>query len=146
MGVDSAYGALVDRIPGVTLATGNLISLLGTQQRLRAALLGHLAAFELTSVQPMSRYAAATHRLGLDERVRRFFTVHVEADEHHGALAQERLVGGDPEADGLPVSEICFGAAALSVVEDGFARHLLRSWSVGESSLRPHEPTTQDEQ
>jgi hypothetical protein len=134
--LDSTYGALVDRIPAVTLATGNLISMFGTQQRLRAALLGHLAAFEMTSVRPMTRYAAASLRLGLPDDVGRFFTMHVDADEHHGDLAESVLVGGDVEADGLERAEMCFGVAALLVVEDAFSRHLLRAWAAGESSLR----------
>ena len=65
------------------------------RSRLRAALLGHLAGFEMTSVVPMSRYAAAAVRLQLGPRVRRFYDVHVDADEHHGALASGTLVGGD---------------------------------------------------
>jgi Iron-containing redox enzyme len=138
LGLDATYGAHIDRLPGVTLAAGNLISLLGTQQRLRAALLGHLAGFEMTSVKPMTRYAAATLRLGLDPRVTRFFTVHVDADEHHGALAADVLVGGDPDREGLPTREITFGVGALLLTEDAFTRHLLHCWSQGETSLRRH--------
>jgi hypothetical protein len=137
LGIDPTYGAHIDRLPAVTLAAANLITLLGTQQRLRAALLGHLAGFEMTSVKPMTRYAAATIRLGLDPRVTRFYTVHVEADEHHGALAAEILVGGDPDREGLPTREITFGVGALLLTEDAFTRHLLQSWSRGQSSLRP---------
>jgi hypothetical protein len=137
--LDPTYGSYLDRLPGVTLATGNLITMLGTQRRLRAALLGHLAGFELTSVAPMTRYLLAAMRLGLDEPVRRFYEVHVEADEHHGDLAARVLVGGDPGADGLDPAEICFGAAAMLVVEDRFARHLLHSWAHGRSSLLPED-------
>ena len=137
LGLDSTYGRYLDRLPGVTLATGNLISMLGMQRRLRAALLGHLAGFEMTSVRPMSRYAAAARRLHLGPPVERFYDVHVEADEHHGHLAATTLVGGDPAADGLDPAEICFGAAAMLLVEDGFARHLLHAWAHGRSSLRP---------
>jgi Iron-containing redox enzyme len=136
LGLDSTYGAYLDRLPGVTLATGNLISMLGGQRRLRAALLGHVAGFELTSVGPMTRYSVATLRLGLDEPVRRFYDVQVETDEHHGELAATVLAGGDLSADGLDPSEVCFGAAALLIVEDQFARHLLHAWSHGRSSLR----------
>ncbi len=136
LGIDNTYGVHIDRLPAVTLATGNLISLLGTQQRLRAALLGHLAGFEMTSVKPMARYAAASLRLGLDPSVTRFFTVHVEADERHGTLAAEVLVGGHPQDDGLAVSEITFGVGAMLLTEDAFTRHLLHSWNRGETSLR----------
>ena len=138
--LDPRYGAYTDRLPAVTLATGNLISMLGVQFRLRAALLGHLAAFEMSSVGPMSRYLLAAIRLGLDRRVQHFYEVHVQADEHHGALAADRLVGGDPEADGMDRAEMLFGAAALLVVEDRFARHLLHAWAHERSSLRPSSP------
>ena len=124
----------LDRLPAVTLATSNLASLFGFHRRLLPALLGHLAAFEMTSVVPMTRYRSAVDRLGLGELVGRFFDVHIEADDHHGALAARQLVGG-PAGD-LDVAEVCFGAAALSHVEDRFTRHLLRSWDRGESSLR----------
>jgi hypothetical protein len=47
------------------------------------------------------------------------------------------LVGGDPQADDLDPTEICFGAAAMLVVEDRFARHLLHAWAHDRSSLLP---------
>ena len=136
LAVDASYGAHLDAIPAVTLATDNLVTLFGGHRRLRSALLGHLAGFEMTSVAPMSAYARAARRLDLGPAVERFYDVHVEADEHHGALASSRLVGGDPEADGLSTPDILFGAAAMSVLEDRFARHLLDAWARGRSSLR----------
>ena len=136
LGIDRTYGAHIDRIPAVSLATGNFITLLGSHRRLRSALLGHLAGFEMTSVVPMSRYAAAARRLRLGAPVERFYDVHVEADEHHGQLASESLVGGDPEVDGLSTPEIIFGAAGLVVLEDQFARRMLRAWERSKTSLR----------
>ena len=55
--VDASYGAHLDAIPAVTLATDNVVTLFGSHRRLRSALLGHLAGFEMTSVAPMSAYA-----------------------------------------------------------------------------------------
>lgn len=133
--LDHAYGTYLDQIPGVTLATGNLISLLGTQRRLRGALLGHLAAFELTSVGPMTRYLSAAIRLGLDAPVRRFYEVHIDVDQDHGEPAADVAVGGDTDADGFDQADIAFGAAALLLVEDLFARHLLHAWAHERSSL-----------
>jgi len=136
LGTDAAYGSHIDAIPATTLATDNLVSLFGTQRRLRSALLGHLAGFEMTSVVPMSRYLQAARRLGLGPRVERFYAVHVDADTHHGALAATQLVGADPEADGLDSTEIRFGTAAMLVLEDRFARSVLDAWAAGRSSLR----------
>ena len=79
LGIDPTYGAYIDEIPAVSLATGNFITLLGSHRRLRSALLGHLAGFEMTSVTPMSRYAAAGRRLGLGAPVGRFYDVHVRS-------------------------------------------------------------------
>jgi hypothetical protein len=55
--LDPTPGAYVDQVPAVTLATDNLVSVLGLHRRWRGALVGHLAAFEMTSVIPMSKYA-----------------------------------------------------------------------------------------
>ena len=135
-GLDDSYGAWVDHVPAVTLATTNLISHLGASRRLVPALAGHLALFEMTSVGPMARYAELCDRLALGAQARRFFDVHVEADDHHGPLARTRLVGGllaqDPGCGG----EIVFGVAALDVVERRLAEHLRRSWTAGRTSLR----------
>ena len=57
LGLDRRYGAYLDRIPGVTLATVNLMSLFGLHRRRRGAIVGHLALFEMTSSVPNRRYA-----------------------------------------------------------------------------------------
>ena len=54
LGLDPTYGAYLDRLPAVTLATTNLISMFGLHRRLRGALVGHLASFEMNSVGPMA--------------------------------------------------------------------------------------------
>ena len=50
--LNSEYGAYLDRIPAVTLATVNLMSLFGLHRRLRGAIVGHLAdgQYEFCSV------------------------------------------------------------------------------------------------
>src|SRR5690606_36207172 len=49
LGLDPAYGRYVDDVGAPTLATNNLLSLLGLHRRLLPALIGHLAVFEMTS-------------------------------------------------------------------------------------------------
>jgi hypothetical protein len=134
-GLDAAYGAHIHRLPGITLATCNLISMFGSERRLIGAALGHLAVFEMTSVGPMSRYSTAARELGFPPAVSRFYDVHVEADVHHGRLASDALVGGDLRADGIDPAEVVFGAAAVLHVEDLFTRHLLDRWSSHQSSF-----------
>ena len=95
VGLDARYGAYVDRLPGATLATVNLMSLCGLHRRLRGAIVGHLALFEMTSSIPNRRYAAGLRRLGLDDpAVTEFFDEHVEADAVHEAVAAVDLAGG----------------------------------------------------
>lgn len=145
LGLDSAYGAYLDRLSGITLATTNLVSMFGLHRRWLPALLGHLALFEMTSVEPMSRYARTAARHGLGRDAREFYDVHVIADEHHGPLAVRHLVGGYLEEQPQDAATLLWGALALMHLETRFARALLDSWAGGRSSLRPAPPagTTQ---
>lgn len=144
LGLDTTYGAYLDRIPGRTLATTNLISLFGLHRRLLPALLGHLAVFEMTSVGPMSRYAAACERFGLGRGGRAFYDVHVEADIIHGPLAADKMVGGHVREHPHDAALVVWGAETLMALEDLFARHLLDSWAEGSSSLRPQTVASAD--
>ena len=135
VGLDPTPNAYLGEIPGFTLATTNLISMLGLHRRLRGALVGHLAMFEMTSIGPMSRYSQAIRRLGLPAGARRFFDVHVEADRVHQHLASEGMVAGllDEEPELAP--EVVFGARCLQEVEQRFTAELLSRWERGRSSL-----------
>jgi hypothetical protein len=137
LGLDSNYHAYLDELPGLTLATTNLISFFGLHRRWRGALIGHLALFEMTSVGPMGRYAAWMDRLGVDPSGRRFYDVHVTADEHHQHLAADGMVAGLVRREPDLAADVIFGAAALGAVEGRFSRHLFDCWSRGRSSLRP---------
>jgi hypothetical protein len=136
LGLDDRYGAYVDHVPGVTLTTGNLISLFGLHRRWRAALVGHLALFEMSSVTPMGRYAAAIRRHGLPDEAARFYDEHVVADARHEVIARNELAGGLVEAEPTLGGEVVFGARALGAVEARFTRHLLDRWERGDTSLR----------
>jgi hypothetical protein len=134
--LDPTFGAYVDVLPGTTLATDNLVSMFGLHRAWRAACVGHLALFEMTSVGPMGRYARALQRLGVGPAARRFYEVHVEADELHQHVALDDMVEGLIELDPAASGHVVFGARALAEIEGRFARHLLEAWSVGASSLR----------
>jgi hypothetical protein len=138
--LDPSYGAYLDLLPAATLATGNLVTLLGLHRRWRAACVGHLALFEMTSVGPMGRYASALRRLGIGPGGRRFYEVHVEADAVHEQIAQSELVAGLLGAEPASAGAILFGARALVAVEGRFARHLLDAWRAGTTSLRAPVP------
>jgi hypothetical protein len=136
LGLDATYGRHIDALPGVTLATDNLLSMFGLHLRLRGALVGHLAHFEMCSVAPMAKYLAAARRLGDLPRTEEFYAVHVEADAHHGAIAVDHAVAPFVLDEPDLASDVTFGAAALSRTEARFARHLLDAWGRGGSSLR----------
>ena len=135
LGLDSRYGAYVDHIPGVTLATVNLMSMFGLHRRLLGAIVGHLALFEMTSSVPNRRYANGLRRLGVPEATG-FFDEHVVADAVHENVAAVDLAGGLARAEPALEPDILWGAAALIELEGRFARHLLESWETGRSSLR----------
>jgi len=137
VGIDDTYGAHLDAIPGTTLATVNLMSLLGLHRRLRGGIVGHLAVFEMTSPEPNRRYGNGLRRLGCDRAATEFFDEHVEADAVHEAVAAHDLAQGLAVAEPDLVPDILFGAAALLHLEARFAGHLLERWAAGGSSLRP---------
>jgi Iron-containing redox enzyme len=133
--LDPAPGAYIDQVPGVALATDNLVTLLGLHRRWRGALVGHLAAFEMTSVVPMSKYATAMRRLVGGPRGAEFYDVHVEADVIHEKIAADELIIGLAESDPDAVADVLFGVSALLQVEHRFSSHLLDRWASGQSSL-----------
>jgi hypothetical protein len=138
LGLDSRYGAYLEQVPAATLATVNLMSLCGLHRRLRGALVGHLALFEMTSSIPNRRYANGLRRLGVDsEAATRFFDEHVTADAVHEAVAAVDLAGGLARLEPELADDILWGASALVTVEDSWARSLLDAWAEGRSSLRP---------
>lgn len=133
--LDPAYGAYLDRIPAVTLATVNLMSLFGLHRRLRGAIVGHLAAFETTSPIPNGRYAKGLRRLGLGDDALDFFDEHVEADSVHENIAVYDMAQGLAMSEPDLVGDILFGVLALLDLDTRFAAHLLERWDDGTTSL-----------
>jgi hypothetical protein len=135
LGLDARYGAYLDHLPAVTLATVNLMSMFGLHRRLRGAIVGHLALFEMASSIPNRRYGDGLRRLGLGEATG-FYDEHVVADAVHENIAAVDLAGGLARQEPALVSDILWGAAALVELDGRFARHLLGAWEAGRSSLR----------
>jgi hypothetical protein len=135
VGLDASYGAYLDRIPGPTLATVNLMSWLGLHRRRRGAIMGQLALAEITSSLPNGRWANGVRRLGFGERTTAFFDEHVLADSVHDNIAAVDLAGGLVRQDPTIAGHVLWGARAFLALEDRFARHILDAWSRGESSL-----------
>jgi hypothetical protein len=141
VGLDPEYGAYLDRVPATTLATVNLMSLFGLHRRLRGALVGHLAFFEMSSAIPSRRYADALRRLGWGHATA-FFDEHVEADAVHENIAAVDLAGGLMHQEPALGRDVLFGALALTELDRRSAEAILGCWSAGTSSLLEplHEP------
>lgn len=135
-GLTDAYGAYLDDVPAVTLASHNTMSMFGVQRRLLGAIVGHLAAFEMTSSIPNRLYAEGLRRLGFGDDVCEYFDEHVEADAVHEQIAAHDMAGAlaEDRPDLLP--DILFGAAACLTIDDRVGRHMLDAWADGASSLR----------
>ena len=133
--LDPTYGAYLELIPGITLATVNQMSLFGLHRRWRGAIVGHLALFEMTSSIPNRRYADGLRRLGLRGDATLFFDEHVEADAVHENLAAVDLAGGLVRQDPALCGSVLWGARTLSHLTKRWASALLDSWSEGRTAL-----------
>ena len=141
VGLDGSYGAYMDLIPGVTLATVNLMSLFGLHRRLRAAIVGHLALFEMTSSIPNRRYARGLRRLGFGGDATLFFDEHVEADAVHENVAAVDLAGGLVRQEESLSSVVLWGAQALATLDANWATYVIECWRAERTSLlRQLEP------
>lgn len=134
-GLDPVYGAYLDLLPGITLATVNLMSWFGLNRRLRGALAGHLAVFEMTSSVPNRRYGNALRRLGYGPDVTDFYDEHVEADAVHESIAAWDLADALSRAEPELAADVLFGGEALLALEARWAQHLLDAWAEDRTSL-----------
>ena len=136
LGLDDTYGAYVDLVPAPTLANVNLMSLFGLHRRLRGAIVGHLAAFEMTSSIPCRKYANGFRRLGYGPDVTFYFDEHVEADAVHEQIAGRDLAGGLAELEPQVRDDVLWGAAAYLAVDGLAGAQMLDAWQAGASALR----------
>lgn len=134
-GLSDVYGAYLDRVPAITLASNNLMSMFGLNRRLLGAICGHLAAFEMTSSLPNRLLSDGFRRIGYSEEVTEYFDVHVEADAVHEQLAAHDLAGALAMDVPELLPDIMFGAAACLAIDGMMAEHMRESWEAGRSSL-----------
>jgi hypothetical protein len=135
LGLSPRYGHYVDQVPAVTLTSVNAMSLFGLHRRWRGALVGHLAAFEMTSTRPNRLYALGLRRLGHGDAAA-YFDEHVEADAVHEQIALRDLAAGLVRQEPELAGDVVFGAAAALALDEAAAEHLLTHWSAGRSALR----------
>ncbi|MFD4421930.1 iron-containing redox enzyme family protein [Agromyces sp. NPDC058484] len=135
-GLDDRYGAYADHVPVTVYTSMNLMSLFGLHRRLRGAIVGHLAAYEMTSSLPCRAYANGLRRLGFGDDVTDYFDEHVEADAVHEQLAARDLAGSLVDAEPHLEGDVLFGAAACLAVDGRLWGGLLERFERGESVLR----------
>lgn len=135
-GLDLTYGAYVDSVGAPTLAVNNLMSLFGLHRGNRGMLLGHLAAYEMTSSLPNRAYANGLRRLGGDAEAAAFYDEHVEADAVHEQIAAHDMCGSFAAAEPALVGDVLFGARCALLLDSVWATSVLDAWSGGRSSLR----------
>lgn len=136
LGMDDTYGAYLDAVPAITLAANNLMSLFGLNRRLRGSVVGHLAAYEMTSSQPNRLYSRGFKRHGHGEDATEYFDEHVEADAVHEQIAGRDMAGGLVESDPRLLPDVLFGAAAGMAIDALMTEHIMTAWTAGRSSLR----------
>ncbi|TDC59590.1 iron-containing redox enzyme family protein [Actinomadura sp. GC306] len=128
LGLDPSYGAYVDAAPAVMLATVNMMSLFGLRRSLRAAMVGHFAAAEITTAPSARRMARALERLGAGPRAVLFYTEHIEADAVHEQVLRHDVIGGLLEQEPELAGDVVLGVQATCLLEDRLAAHLLDHW------------------
>jgi hypothetical protein len=128
-GLDTSYGAYIDEVSALSLASANVMSLFGLNRRLRGAAMGHLAAFEATSSVPSRRIAAGIERVGLPDAVSAYFHEHVEADAVHEQVAVHDICGQLVADDPALHDDVLFGAASCLHLAAVCGAELLDRWS-----------------
>ncbi|GHS87403.1 hypothetical protein AGMMS50218_09200 [Actinomycetota bacterium] len=136
LGLDDTYGVYVDLLPALTLASVNMMSLFGLHRRLRGAIAGHLAAFEMTSSIPNRLYGNGFRRLGYSADVTWYFDEHVEADAVHEQIAGRDLAGRLAEQEPALHDDVLFGAAACLYLDGLVGDLVVGHWQREETSLR----------
>ncbi len=135
--LEDRYGGYVDAVPALSLTSVNVMSLFGLNRRLRGAIAGHLAIYEMTSSRPNQLYGQGFRRHGLDAEVTRYFDEHVEADAVHEQIAGRDLAGGLVEAEPGLLGDVIFGATAVLAIDARLSALIMDAWDNGRSSLRP---------
>jgi len=120
--------AYIDDVPVEILELNNAMSLFGLHRRLRAASLGHLAAFEATSSLPSRRMAQGLARLELPQEMIAYYEEHVEADAVHEQLAVRTICGALVAEEPQLVDDVVFGAFTCLDLEDRYAARMLDEW------------------
>lgn len=118
----------LDVVPVASFAFANLAWLFGRQVRWRGASVGQLCFLELDSVEPCRSHIRAWNDAGLDEWARRWYDVHVLADQEHEQVIRKRLVPVIAAETPWLSADAAFGATATWLLQQQVADALLSRW------------------
>jgi pyrroloquinoline quinone (PQQ) biosynthesis protein C len=127
VGLKPAYGAYIDELSAISLASANVMSLFALNRRLMAAGVGHFAAFEASSSVPSRRVSAGLERLGLSQAIE-YFDEHVEADSVHEQIAARDICGSVVRDEPGLFGEVVFGVVCALHLDALSAAELLIRW------------------
>ncbi|ALC25187.1 iron-containing redox enzyme family protein [Streptomyces pristinaespiralis] len=136
LGLDPAYGRYLDAAPAEMLANVNLMSLFGLHRAHRGALVGHFAHVEVTSSPGSRRLAEAMRRTGAGPAAEHFYAEHVTADAVHEQIVRRDVIGGLLADEPSLASDVAFGIAATTCLEDRLGDRIMAAWRNGSTSLR----------
>jgi Iron-containing redox enzyme len=134
------YGEYLDAAPAAALAEVNFMSVCGLHRRLRGALIGQLAAAELTSSPASGRMVHAMRRLGCGPASIEFYAEHIEADAVHEQLVRHGVITPLLAAEPELANDVVFGMQAANRLADQLSSLLLSRWAQGQPTLRKPLP------
>jgi len=127
VGLDPRYGAYIDDVSAVSLASANVMSMFGLNRRLAPAGVGHFAAFEASSSVPSRRIAAGLERLRLTQAAE-YFEEHVEADAVHEQIAARDICGTLVQQTPALLADVVFGVVCALHLDGLSSTELLTRW------------------
>ena len=128
-GIDAGYAAHIDVAHLETLEQNNAVSMFGLQRRLRAAALGHFAAFEATSSVPSRQMVQGLQRLGFPDSLVAYYDEHIEADAVHEQVAARDVCGALVDQEPALRDDVLFGAWTCLDLESRSASRMLETWA-----------------
>jgi hypothetical protein len=128
LNLNDTYGFYWAEALPETHAAVNVMSFFGLHRKRRGALVGHLAALEMTSTGPNRRYGNGLRRLGYGPAATAFFDEHVEADAVHEQLAAIDLCGSLVRAEPELHRDVLWGARCCLALDKAAGTALLHRW------------------
>jgi pyrroloquinoline quinone (PQQ) biosynthesis protein C len=107
-------------------------------RRLCRRMYGYIYLVEADSPRSMVNYLAAWERLGLsgDERVTKFYELHITADEGHQDVALNEVIAPVVAAEPAAAPDVARGVLEGHAVHHLFSTHLHSCFAAGRSALR----------